>query len=75
MNLANVSVQTAGASSAPEMVIEGAPDPEALRDGLYSRMRGSGEDAGNEQEASETGDESAVVDLLVEIRDLLRERS
>ena len=74
MNLANVSVQTAGASSAPEMVIEGAPDPEALRDGLYSRMRGSGEDAGKEQEALETGDESAVVDLLVEIRDLLRER-
>lgn len=81
MNLANVSVQTAGASAAPEMVIEGAPDPGALRDALYARMRGSGEDSSGEEKTSETHDQpevhdqSEVIELLLEIRDLLRERS
>lgn len=75
MKLANVSVQTAGASAAPEMVIEGAPDPEALRDALYSRMRGSGEYSSVEEKAPEKSGESDVIELLLEIRDLLRERS
>ena len=78
MRLANVSVQTAGGSSGPEMVIEGAPEPEALRDALYARMRGSNDDvdhsgpgrSGVEQE----GDPERVIDLLVEIRDLLKAR-
>lgn len=81
MKLANVSVQTAGGSSGPEMVIEGAADPEALRDALYSRMRGSGDDVGVRTPAeSETAgeaadaDESAVIELLLEIRDLLKAR-
>ena len=80
MSLANVSVQTAGGSSAPEMVIEGAPDPEALRDVLYTRMRGSGIDldsskhsAASDSTVSEA-DASEAVALLIEIRDLLRER-
>ena len=81
MNLANVSVQTAGGSSGPEMVLEGAADPEALRDALYSRMRGSGEDAGVRAPAesgkateSDESDESDVIELLLEIRDLLKAR-
>ena len=80
MKLANVSVQTAGASAAPEMMIEGAPDPEALRDALYTRMRGSGEEAGSlpdvsSKDPAEVHAESEVIDLLLEIRDLLRARS
>lgn len=78
MNLANVSVQTAGASSAPEMVIEGAPDPNGLRDALYERMRGasSSRQTAPSTQAATTADPAfaeALV-LLEEIRDLIRER-
>src|SRR5437868_12336650 len=41
LGLANVQVQTASGSSGPEMVIEGFKEFEALRDFLYTRMRGS----------------------------------
>ena len=78
MRLANVSVQTAGASSGPEMVIEGAADPESLRDALYTRMRGSGEHPGSiravDSVIEEDGREFEVIDLLVEIRDLIKAR-
>jgi len=79
MRLANVSVQTAGGSSGPEMVIEGAPEPEALRDALYARMRGSHDvdSASIRSEdgvAAQDGDADRVIDLLVEIRDLLKAR-
>lgn len=76
MKLANVSIQTAGGSSAPEMVIEGAPDPEFLRDALYARMRGASGDAeGHETPEDEAvTDEAQVIELLQEIRDLIRER-
>lgn len=40
-NLASVSVQTASGSAAPEMTIEGVRDYEALRDFLYTKMRGA----------------------------------
>ena len=80
MGLANVSVQTAGASAAPEMVIEGAPDPEGLRDALYARMRGASpvssgtavERRGGGQEGNAAASEAVA--LLAEIRDLLKER-
>ena len=80
MSLANVSVQTAGGSSGPEMVIEGAADPEALRDALYSRMRGSGEHVAEAEEPTGSdeaaeAEESAVIELLLEIRDLLKARN
>ena len=81
MNLANVSLQTAGGSATPEMVIEGAPNPEVLRDVLYGRMRGGvsvTEAAAQQSEASNAeGDRSAreAVALLTEIRDLLKERA
>lgn len=41
LGLATVSVQTASGSAGAEMSIEGIENPEALRDYLYSRMRGS----------------------------------
>lgn len=48
MGLATVSVQTASGSATPEMQIEGVLEYEALRDFLYSKMRGAkggGDDA------------------------------
>jgi putative membrane protein len=41
MGLATVSIQTASGSSTPEMQIEGILEFEALRDFLYSQMRGA----------------------------------
>src|SRR5258705_277782 len=40
LGLGNVQVQTASGSSGPELVIEGFKEFEAIRDFLYTRMRG-----------------------------------
>ncbi|MDY7109340.1 MAG: PH domain-containing protein [Planctomycetota bacterium] len=73
LGLASVAVQTASGSAGAEMTVEGIRRPEALRDYLYSQMRG----AKDERESVETGadgpppDDEALV-LLREIRDALR---
>ena len=41
MELATVSIQTASGSATPEMQIEGILEYEALRDFLYTKMRGA----------------------------------
>ena len=74
MGLANLSIQTAGGSAAPEMVIEGAPDPEGLRDALYLRMRGANKTPSQETPGRSGSDSDQVLSLLTEIRDLLRDR-
>jgi|ERR1041385_2071344 putative membrane protein len=40
LGLGNVQIQTASGSSGPELVIEGFKEFEAIRDFLYTRMRG-----------------------------------
>lgn len=40
LGLATVSIQTAAGSSSPEVTIEGVLEAEALRDFLYTKMRG-----------------------------------
>ena len=75
MGLANVSIQTAGGSAAPEMVIEGAPDPEGLRDALYLRMRGVTQPSSQEALERSQSDSDQALTLLTEIRDLLRDRA
>src|SRR5439155_16247083 len=40
LGLANVQIQTASGSAGPELVIEGFKEYEAIRDCLYTRMRG-----------------------------------
>jgi putative membrane protein len=55
LGLANVQIQTASGSGGPELVIEGFKEFEAIRDFLYSRMRGyqtQGTDSGNALESS-----------------------
>jgi len=74
--LASVAVQTASGSSGAEMTIEGIRNPEALRDYLYSRMRGAKngvEDAEADADTPGAGDEALA--LLKEIRDALRRLS
>jgi len=69
MGLATVNIQTASGSATPEMSIEGILETDALRDFLYSRMRG----ARGEPEAEGRRDEPAdeALGLLHEIRDEL----
>ena len=75
MKLADVSIQTAGGSSAPEMVIEGAPDPEGLRDALYLRMQGVKQPSVQSTSVHGESDSDQVLALLTEIRDLLRNQT
>jgi uncharacterized protein len=78
LGLATVSIQTAAGSATPEVTIEGVLEAEALRDYLYTKMRGvrdgssraaSDGDTGS-QEIAETPDETLT--LLTDIRDSLR---
>lgn len=41
LGLARIEIQTAAGSGSAEMTLEGLTDPEAMRDFLYSRMRGA----------------------------------
>lgn len=71
LGLASVAVQTASGSAAAEMTIEGILEAEALRDFLYSQMRGARDEDADAHEPHEDADEP--LRLLTEIRDLLIE--
>ncbi|HUR46343.1 MAG TPA: PH domain-containing protein [Candidatus Saccharimonadales bacterium] len=82
--LANVEVQTASGTAGAELVIEGFKEYEAIRDFLYTKMRGYQNQhayanravginlaqPANQPEGAHAGDES--VTLLLNIRDELR---
>jgi putative membrane protein len=74
LGLATVSIQTAAGSASPEVTIEGVLEAEALRDFLYTKMRGVRDHAPPASHGAgpipETGDEALA--LLVDIRDALR---
>lgn len=70
MGLSKLAVQTASGSSTPEMTIEGVLEAEALRNYLYTKMRGARgevEPAKDAAHAPEETDESLA--LLRDIRD------
>lgn len=75
--LARIDVQTASGGSAPEMTLEGIRDYEALRDFLYSRMRGAKEHSN--APAGAAGDSlgdtlQAIATELRAIRQLIEEK-
>lgn len=81
LRLANVSIQTASGSAAPEMVIEGILQAEELRDYLYSQMRGAKGEQVEAKTYNADHDQTAVdvqpvddpsLELLVEISSNLR---
>jgi uncharacterized protein len=72
LGLATISVQTASGSASPEVSIEGILEADALRDFLYTKMRGAREQH-DEQQVAAPADEA--LSLLREIRDLLRRRA
>ena len=69
LGLANVEIQTAAGSSNAEVLIEGFKEFEAIRDFLYTRMRGY--QPKKPAPAHATAD-NEVVSLLVSIRDELQ---
>jgi uncharacterized membrane protein YdbT with pleckstrin-like domain len=83
MGLSTVSIQTASGSATPEVTIEGVLDAEALRDFLYTKMRGvrdrtpaaaprlEGPAAGAAIAPHEGAGDEALA-LLVDIREALR---
>jgi putative membrane protein len=76
LGLANVAVQTASGSGGAEMTIEGIRHPEALRDYLYSRMRGASsedDDAGAASEAASNPTQDETLQLLSEIHSELKQ--
>jgi uncharacterized membrane protein YdbT with pleckstrin-like domain len=71
LGLANVEVQTASGSATAELVIEGFKEFEAIRDFLYTRMRGYQAKKTGASAPGEPSDD--VVRLLHGIRDELRQ--
>lgn len=69
MGLATVEIQTASGNAAATMKIEGVLEADALRDFLYSQMRGARHDESAEPHA---GPADEALALLREIRDELR---
>jgi putative membrane protein len=70
LGLANVEIQTAAGSTNAEVVIEGFKEFEAIRDFLYTRMRGY--QAKQSPAAAAPSTDSEVVSLLLAIRDELQ---
>ena len=77
LGLATVSIQTAAGSSTAEVTIDGVLEAEALRDYLYTKMRGvrDGAHAAAHVPESASGGEThdETLALLTEIRDSLRQ--
>jgi len=74
LGLADVQIQTASGNASAELVIEGFKEFGAIRDFLYSRMRGARDHRRASPpplETSASGDEQVA--LLLEIRDELRQ--
>ena len=76
LGLANVQVQTASGSAGPELVIEGFKEYDAIRDFLYTRMRGyqsatPAVPTAARGELTQAND-AEVLTLLLQIRDELR---
>lgn len=73
LGLARIQIQTASGSSGAEMVIEGLKDFEAIRDFLYTRMRGVHPPHGAPAESGAAGGEdggaaSAIREAAAELR-------
>ncbi len=68
LGLARIQIQTASGSSGSDLTLEGIEDPEAMRDFLYSRMRG----AHQSEQVKETheGLVPILTDIAAELRNI-----
>jgi hypothetical protein len=67
LGLTRIEVQTAAGAADSEMTLEGLPDPEGMRDFLYSRMRG-----GHPAADANTGGREPLEAVLLEVASELR---
>lgn len=66
LGLARIQIQTASGQAGAEMVLEGLPDHECVRDFLYTRMRGAALPSASQQD----GTIAALGELTQSLRDL-----
>ena len=77
LGLTRIEVQTAAGAADSEMILEGLPDPEGMRDFLYSRMRGGHSGAAGATAAAPEPLEGVLLEVAAElssIRELLEHR-
>ncbi len=72
LGLARVEVQTASAGAAAEITLEGMEDPEAIRDFLYSKMRGAKEPTAKIAQQEPGGATPQLAATLLAVADELR---
>jgi putative membrane protein len=68
LGLTRLEVQTAAGAADSEMTLEGLPDPEGMRDFLYSRMRGGHAGAAIAAEAAPL--EGILIEVASELRSI-----
>ncbi len=73
LGLARVLVQTASGSSGAEMTLEGLQEFEAVRDFLYSKMRGVKDQGHRPAAATSTGSSGHDAELAAALREVARE--
>jgi len=69
LGLTRIEVQTAAGAADSEMTLEGLPDPEGMRDFLYSRMRG-GHAGANANTGSAESLEAVLLEVAAELRSI-----
>ena len=70
LGLTRIEVQTAAGASDSEMTLEGLPDPQAMRDFLYSRMRGVHSTAPAAADAAPEPLEAVLLEVASELRSI-----
>jgi putative membrane protein len=68
LGLTRIEVQTAAGASDSEMTLEGLPNPEAMRDFLYSRMRGAHTGASPAVDAAPEPLQAVLLEIASELR-------
>jgi putative membrane protein len=70
LGLTRIEVQTAAGASDSEMTLEGLPNPEAMRDFLYSRMRGAHTAAPAAANAAPEPLQAVLLEIASELRSI-----
>ncbi len=70
LGLTRIEVQTAAGAADSEMTLEGLPNPEAMRDFLYSRMRGAHTGAPAAANAAPEPLQAVLLEVAAELRSI-----
>jgi uncharacterized protein len=70
LGLTRIEVQTAAGASDSEMTLEGLPNPEAMRDFLYSRMRGAHTSAPSAANPAPEPLQAVLLEIASELRSI-----